>query len=80
VGRIRFHGASAVVFYFVICSGFVSLRASFKETSPFGSAALAGLIEMFSQHAVLELQEVAETMLAKPQPGKSARPLLPEKS
>jgi hypothetical protein len=56
------------------------LRASFKETSPFGSAALAGLIEMFSQHAVLELQEVAETMLAKPQPGKSARPLLPEKS
>jgi len=64
----------AVVFYFVVRGGFFSPQASFKDTSPFGFAALAGLIGMFSQQAVLKLKEVAETMLTRPKEGQDSQP------
>lgn len=48
--------------------------ATTKEISPFGFAALAGLIGMFSEQAVLKLKEIAETLLTKPQPGADAKP------
>lgn len=64
--------ALAVVFYLVIRGGFFSPQAGFKQTSPFGFAALAALVGLFSEQAVLKLKQIAETVLAKPQPGKDA--------
>lgn len=66
--------ALAVVFYLVIRGGFFSPQAGFKQTSPFGFAALAAMVGMFSEQAVLKLKEVAETVLAKPKPGKNPQP------
>jgi hypothetical protein len=66
--------ALAVVFYLVIRGGFFSPQAGFRETSPFGFAALAALVGMFSEQAVLKLKDVAETILAKPKPGEDAKP------
>jgi len=53
-----------LVFYFVIRGGFFSPTANIEQTSPFGFAALAGLVGMFSEEAVEKLQDVAETLLA----------------
>jgi len=64
----------ALIFYFVIRGGFFSPEATIEQTSPFGFAALAGLVGMFSEQAVLKLKEVAETLLAKPHPGEDAVP------
>jgi hypothetical protein len=66
--------ALAVVFYLVIRGGFFSPQAGFEQTSPFGFAALASLVGMFSEQAVLKLKDVAETILAKPKPGEDAKP------
>jgi hypothetical protein len=66
--------ALAVVFYLVIRGGFFSPQAGFKQTSPFGFAALAAMVGLFSEQAVLKLKEIAETVLAKPQPGKDSAP------
>jgi len=63
-----------LVFYFVLRGGFFSPQATVQQTSPFGFAALAGLVGMFSEQAVLKLKEVAETLLFKPQPGADAKP------
>jgi hypothetical protein len=53
-----------LVFYFVIRGGFFSPEATTEQTSPFGFAALSGLVGMFSEEAVQKLQDVAETLLA----------------
>jgi hypothetical protein len=67
--------ALGLVFYLVIRGGFFSTQASVEETSPFGFAALAALVGMFSEQAVRKLKEVAETLLSKPAEGKdSERP------
>jgi hypothetical protein len=67
--------ALGVVFYLVIRGGFFSTQASVDETSPFGFAALAALVGMFSEQAVLKLKQVAETLLSRPPEGSdSARP------
>jgi hypothetical protein len=58
-----------LVFYFVIRGGFFSPSATIEQTSPFGFAALAGLVGMFTEQAVLKLKQVAETLLAEPQEG-----------
>lgn len=63
-----------LVFYFVIRGGFFSPQATIEQTSPFGFAALAGLVGMFTEQAVLKLKEVAETLLAKPQEGRDTVP------
>jgi hypothetical protein len=64
----------AVIFYFVVRGGFFSPEASFKDTSPFGLAALAALVGLFSPQATLKLKEVAETVFTKPGPGTDANP------
>jgi hypothetical protein len=64
----------AVVFYFVVRGGFFSPRAGFQQTSPFGFAALAAMVGMFSEQAVLKLKEISETLLSKPARGKNAEP------
>ena len=52
----------AVIFYFVVRGGFFSPQASFENTSPFGFAALAALVGLFSPQATLKLKEIAETI------------------
>lgn len=63
-----------LLFYLVIRGGFFSTEASIEETSAFGFAALAGLVGLFSEQAVLKLKSVAETLLAKVPKGKEGIP------
>lgn len=69
--------ALAVVFYIVIRGGFFSPQAGFGNTSPFGFAAMAALVGLFSEQAVLKLQEIAETVFTKPSPGADSKPQKP---
>jgi hypothetical protein len=72
---LPFTGAAlALVFYLVIRGGFFSPQSGFSQTSPFGFAAFAALIGMFSSQAVLKLKEVAEVLLSKPLGGVDSRP------
>lgn len=58
----------ALVFYLVIRGGFFAQGSSVEATSPFGFAALAGLVGLFSEQAILKLKQVAETLFIKPEP------------
>src|SRR5262245_33367107 len=72
---LPFAGAAlALVFYLVVRGGFFSPQSSFQETSPFGFAAFAALIGMFSSQAVLKLKDVAEVLLSKPKGGADPKP------
>ena len=64
----------ATIFYFVVRGGFFSSQASFETTSPFGFAALAALVGLFSPQATLKLKEIAETVFSKPEPGTDHKP------
>jgi hypothetical protein len=64
----------AFIFYVVVRGGLFSPSASFKDTSPFGIAAIAVLVGMFSQAAALKLQQVAETLFTHPAQGSESRP------
>ena len=66
--------ALAVIFYVVVRGGFFSPQTTFENTSPFGFAALAALVGLFSEQAVLKLKKVAETVLEPPAPGADAKP------
>jgi len=66
--------ALALVFYLVVRGGFFSPQSSFQQTSPFGFAAFAALIGMFSSQAVLKLKDVAEVLLSKPLGGANPQP------
>ncbi len=63
---LPFVGTSmGLVFYLVIRAGFFSPQAHVEETSPFGFAALAALVGLFSEQAVLKLKDVSETVFTK---------------
>jgi hypothetical protein len=64
----------AVIFYFVVRGGFFSPQSSFENTSPFGFAALAALVGLFSPQATLKLKEIAETIFSKPGAGADNKP------
>ena len=66
--------ALAVIFYVVVRGGFFSPQTTFEQTSPFGFAALAAMVGLFSEQAVLKLKKVAETVLESPAPGADATP------
>lgn len=66
--------ALAMIFYVVVRGGFFSPQTTFENTSPFGFAALAALVGLFSEQAVLKLKKVAETVLEPPAPGADAKP------
>jgi hypothetical protein len=66
--------ALAVIFYVVVRGGFFSPQANIQQTSPFGFAALAAMVGLFSEQAVLKLKEVAETVFVKPQSGADSKP------
>jgi hypothetical protein len=59
----------AVIFYLVIRGGFFP-QAQIAETSPFGFAALAVLVGMFTEEAAVKLKEVASTLLNPAEKGK----------
>ncbi len=71
---LPFVGAAvAIIFYFVIRGGFFSQEMTMKDADPFGFAALAGLVGMFCEAAVLKLKEIAETIFKKPPEGINAK-------
>jgi len=63
-----------LVFYLVVRGGFFSPQAGAEQTSPYGFAALAALVGVFSEQAVLKLKQVAETLLTKTQKGEDHAP------
>lgn len=64
----------ATIFYLVIRGGFFSPQATARQTSPFGFAALAGLVGMFTEQAVLKLKQIFETLLTKAPKGENSKP------
>jgi hypothetical protein len=54
--------ALALVFYFVIRGGFLTTSGGAKDINPYGIAALAGLVGMFSKQATDKLSEVFTTL------------------
>jgi IPT/TIG domain-containing protein len=54
--------ALALVFYFVIRGGFLSTTGGAQDINPYGIAALAGLVGMFSKQATDKLGEVFGTL------------------
>jgi hypothetical protein len=54
--------ALALVFYFVIRGGFLTTSGGAKDINPYGIAALAGLVGMFSKQATDKLSEVFSTL------------------
>jgi hypothetical protein len=58
--------AIALIFYVVIRGGFFSSGADFNETNPFGFVAVAALVGLFSQSAILKLQSIAYNIFEKP--------------
>ncbi len=64
----------AVLFYLIVRGGFFSPRATLSETSPFGFCALACMVGLFSEQAVLKLKQVAEMVFMTAEQGKDADP------
>jgi hypothetical protein len=60
--------ALALVFYFAIRGGFLSTTGGAKDINPYGIAALAGMVGMFSKQATDKLGEVFGTLF-KTAPG-----------
>lgn len=61
----------ATVFYLVVRGGFFSPQSQVSDTSPFGFAAMAALIGMFTEQAVEKLKQVSETLLSPAPKGKN---------
>lgn len=64
----------AVLFYLIVRGGFFSPRATLSETSPFGFSALACMVGLFSEQAVLKLKQIAEMVFMTAEQGKDANP------
>lgn len=60
----------ALVLYFVIRAGFFSPSAEVEATSPYGFAAIAGLVGMFSKQATDKLSELFDTLFKTTEPEK----------
>ena len=64
----------AVLFYFIVRGGFFSPRTSSMHTSQYGFCAMACLVGLFSEQAVLKLKQIAETVFVTTEQGKDANP------
>jgi hypothetical protein len=64
----------ALIMYVVIRGGFFSSSAPVKDTSPFGFLAIAAVMGLFTEQAILKLKELSETMLAQPAKGPDSSP------
>lgn len=60
----------ATVFYVVVRGGFFSPQSEISDTSPFGFAALAALVGMFTEQAVEKLKRIMESTFADAPKGK----------
>ncbi len=70
--------ALALVFYFVIRGGFLTTNVGATDINPYGIAALAGLVGMFSKQATDKLSEVFSTLFRSGEGDqKRADPLTP---
>ena len=66
--------ALAIVFYFAIRGGFFAANAGTEDVNPFGIAALAGLVGLFSKQATDKLREVFEELFrTRPESGDALR-------
>ena len=64
----------AVLFYFVVRGGFFSPQANSMHTSQYGFCALACMVGLFSEQAVLKLKQVADTVFMTTEKGKDSNP------
>lgn len=64
----------ALAFYMVFRGGLFSPSADLEQVRPFGFAAMAVLVGMFSEQALLKLKKVANTLFTKPEQGANAVP------
>ena len=62
-------GALALIFYFVIRAGFISVTATSQEFSLYGIAATSALVGLFVEEAMSKLKKVAGTLLEVPPKG-----------
>lgn len=70
---LPFSGAAiATIFFLIVRGGFMD-TAPDRETS-LVIIAIAALAGLFSQQAALKLQDIANALLAKPEPGENSRP------
>ncbi|MFI7601434.1 IPT/TIG domain-containing protein [Actinoplanes sp. NPDC049681] len=60
--RIFIGGALAVIFYLAVRGGFLAAQADSGDVNPYGMAALAGLVGLFSKQATDKLEEVFTTL------------------
>lgn len=68
----------ALVFYFVIRGGFLTTSGGAKDINPYGIAALAGMVGMFSKQATDKLSEVFSTLFRSAGDANRADPLKPD--
>jgi len=61
--------ALALIFYFVIRGGLLSVSAGAQAISHFGIAATAGIVGLFSTYAIDKLREVFTTLFATSEKG-----------
>jgi hypothetical protein len=59
----------ALIVYFVARAGFLPAAQSSVNSNYIGFAAIAGLVGLFSNAAVLKLKSVAENLFTQPKPG-----------
>ena len=67
----------ATVFYLVIRGGFFSPQSEISDTSPFGFAALAALIGMFTEQAAEKLKQITQTLFAEAPKGEDHADVAP---
>src|SRR3989442_8736818 len=65
--------ALALLFYFIVRGGFLSTGASGASLSPYGVAAVSGLVGMFSKEATDKLREVFKNLFKPPEEDEKAR-------
>lgn len=65
--------ALALIFYFLIRGGFLTPGADGSAISPYGIAAVAGLVGMFSKEATDKLQQVFKDLFKPPEDEEARR-------
>jgi hypothetical protein len=73
VMRIPIGIALALIFYFALRGGLLSVQSSTGAISPYGIAAIAGLTGLFSKQVTDKLEEVFTTLFRTAQGGDAAR-------
>jgi hypothetical protein len=67
-------GLLGMLFFFIIKAGFVTATSTATDLSPAGFAAVSAMIGMFTRQALEKLQQVAETLFARPPQGANPAP------